>query len=184
MAHFRLIVPLALSALLLSSCGSYKGTWPRLGPTVSDADAATGPSDGLTVPSLSPQAGVSPETADKLDTITARLAKAAANYQDLEERLTLQMRSVSAAVSKVGDRTGSGWSLAQLELSRMNQIESDLRTVRSEAAGVAADLASFSAKGLEVSAPVAQTGTLINAIDIALADADTVRQKARNRLSS
>ncbi|MEM7569533.1 MAG: hypothetical protein AAF337_07045 [Pseudomonadota bacterium] len=127
---------------------------------------------------------LSPQARGTLDTINAELAQVAANYADLRQRVTLQIRSVSAALSKAGDRAGSGWSLAQLELSRLSQIETQLRAARSDAAGVAANLASFSAKGLDVSQTVARTGTLINNIDSALEDADTARQSARNRLSS
>ncbi|MEO0411687.1 MAG: hypothetical protein AAF221_07620 [Pseudomonadota bacterium] len=168
----------------LASCGNYTGSWPKLGPTTRDASAAVTTADTMAAPVVALDGVLGPEARGTLDAINTRLALVATSYTDLERRATMQMRSVSAAMSKVGDRASTGWSLAQLELSRLSQIETELRTVRSDAAGVAADLASFSAKGLDVSQSVAQTGTLINAIDTVLVEADDVRQMARNRLSS
>lgn len=184
MAHKMPMLVLFALAGLLASCGNYKGTWPKLGPTMGDTSSAAASADAMAAPVVALDGVLGPEARGTLEAINTRLSLVATNYADLEERLTLQMRSVSAAMSKVGDRASSGWSLAQLELSRLSQIETELRTVRTDAAGVAADLASFSAKGLDVSQSVARTGTLINAIDAAMLEADGVRQMARNRLSS
>ncbi|MGD1956237.1 MAG: hypothetical protein ACFBZ9_13585 [Sphingomonadales bacterium] len=177
------IIGALATALVLSGCSGYRGTWPELGPTLADAGMVRSDTELTAIsdmPSITPNA----ETAGTLQAVDSRLAQLTVDYAELEGRLTRQMRSVTAALGKVGERSGSGWSLAQLELSRLSQVEGEVRSVRGDVANIAADLASFSARGLKVDQPVARTGSLINQIDTLLATAAASRTDARERLAS
>jgi hypothetical protein len=170
---------------LISACGSYNGSWPRLGPTAQDA-ASVMESAEETATSAAAQSANTAQPGDTAatQTIRTRLAQVAASFADTQDRAQRQRRAVINALDKAGSITGSSWSLAQLELSRLNQIDAELISLREEAAGIAGDLAALSAKGLPVTALVGQTGTLINTISQEISSVEKTRDSARATLAT
>lgn len=170
---------------LISACGSYNGSWPRLGPTAQDAaavmEAAVEPAADTTAQTAN---AAQPGDTAATQAIRTRLARVAASFADTQDRAQSQRRAVVKALDKAGSITGSSWSLAQLELSRLNQIDAELISLREETAGIAGDLAALSAKGLPVSALVGQTGTLINTISQEISSVEKTRDSARATLAT
>lgn len=184
LAHLGARTIIATALATLSACGSYTGSWPRLGPTTQEARETM---EQRVEPSASAQAQAStldPADTQATRTIRTRLAQVTTAFAETKERASLQRKAVVSALDKAGSITGSSWSLAQLELSRLNQIDADLATLRVEAAGIAGDLAALSASGLPVGSLVSQTGTLINTISQEITSVEKTRDSARVTLAS
>lgn len=176
---------IAVVTMLLGACGSYNGSWPRLGPTAQDAESVM--ESGIQpAASAAPQNAATTQPGDTPATqaIRGRLAQVAASFADTQSRAQRQRRAVLSALDKAGSITGSNWSLAQLELSRLNQIDAELIALREETAGIAGDLAALSAQGQGVNALVSQTGTLINTISQEISSVEKTRDSARATLAS
>lgn len=166
---------------LLGACSNYTGEWPQLGPTAQEARPAM--DDGVEVAQVATQ-----ETSDidaaAMQDLTARLSQVTVNYADAQARAQTQRRAVYKAVDSAGGVTGTNWSRAQLELSRLNQIDAELKELREDASGIAGDLAAMSARGMPADEQVGMTGTLINKITKTLQDIAETRARARTSLTT
>lgn len=171
-------------AAALSACSSYNGTWPRLGPSAQDAQPTMEESTQTSSAPEAAQTTVPAAQTSETQSIRSRIAQAAVNFEDAKRRATLQRRAVSAALDKADSVTGSSWSLAQLELSRLNQIDSELVSLRADTSAIAGDVAALSARGITVTGLLSQTGTLINKINQALVENKETKSKARGTLAS
>jgi len=172
------------AGLLVSGCGSYNASWPKLGPR--DAAAAGTMEQDIQPAAAQTQNAASPigEAAVLTDNIRTRLGQATATFADTQRRAVKQRQSLQKALRSVASVNSSSWSTAQMELSRLNEIDVELIELRREASGIAGDVAALHATGLPVDDLVDQTGSLINIIKIEIEQVTQVRDSARATLAS
>lgn len=168
-----------LALCMLGACSNYSGSWPQLGPSAQDVQPSMDNDvAAAAVPARAPS--VVDETA--MQDLVTRLSQVTVSFADARERAKNQRSAVLKAVDRAGSETGSSWSRAQLELSRLNQIDAELAELRDDASGIAGDLAAMSARGMPVDEEVGMTGTLINKISKTLQEIAATRTRARSSL--
>ncbi|MEM6684104.1 MAG: hypothetical protein AAF607_17855, partial [Pseudomonadota bacterium] len=116
--------------------------------------------------------------------LVSRLSQTTLNFAETRRRAQRQRSMLKTALMDVGSMTGSNWSTAQLQLSRLNEIDVELGVLRDDAASIAGDLAALRARGLPVDALVDETGTLINIIRSEMDQVAQIRNSARATLAS
>ncbi len=176
----RWVVALVLAALV-AGCSSYNGEWPRLSPAdASDIAFQDNPSAGA--PAESPPAAVADDGAATapaapsnrpLATLRSDLAATAAAFAALMTRYDDQRERLQEAFKSVHPGRLDAWRDAQFELTRLNQIVTDMRAERRDLGRIAADLAGLAANQADVGDSLSQAGALINRMDAALTAADS-----------
>lgn len=167
-------------AALLAGCSNYRGEWPRLAPADAsdlafqeDPEAAV-QADGTAaapapVPAPARPGGVVPS----LDALVADIVETAAAFDKLMTRYDDQRGRLQEAFKTVRPGRIDAWRDAQFELSRLNQIVTEMREERRALGRVAADLAGLAAAQADVGTSLSEAGALIGRIDGAIIAADS-----------
>lgn len=167
----RLAVLLFLPAIV-TGCAGTGGAWPSLAPrpiekaTPGDvtspmviASAAPALSTSLT-PALTPHPS-SPDIAD----VAARLSTIERDRTELAARVTAQLAETRSAVVARGMKTeGDAWSKAQLEVTRLDRLGSQVSDLYGRLNAIAGTLAEVAANGGEVAGPLKATGQAIGRV--------------------
>ena len=177
----RRVAALALAALL-AGCSSYNGEWPRLSPAdASDGAFQDNPSFGADAsgaeslaPVPAPTAGAAPAPGSSraLAALQDDLAATANSFATLMTRYDDQRDRLQDAFKSVHPGRLDAWRDAQFELTRLNQIVTDMRAERRDLGRIAADLAGLAASQADVGDSLTQAGALINRMEAALTAAD------------
>jgi chromosome segregation ATPase len=191
MFQFRATHIAALLALAgLSACGSYRGEWPKLAPN-DESDTAfqregqieqAAQEISTERPTISDE-----ESAARLENLNARLTQARANFSGALASYDMQKEAVESARKKASSgRLGpssTDWATTQLELTRLEQVTTEIKGLRSIVARISADIASTSAQGADVSGALQRAGELVAQIDKTLNSADVYRREVNMSLS-
>jgi hypothetical protein len=191
----RLLFTAAL-ILPLAACGAYRGAWPQLAPRddaearfqregVADIEptAAFSPPPRETLPALDPdvaeerRAGI----VASLDQERLTLSSLDRRYEDQRKRVEEARRTLS--MNRFGPSSTS-WTTTQLELTRLNQVATDIEAVRNAVARLAAEVAVLAARQVDIAPLLSDVGTLIARIDTRLAAAEIYRREVALSLSN
>lgn len=160
-------------ALVATGCAGKDGTWPSLarrpieGPRPSTAVAAPAAAAPAT-----PVQPVAPPAA--IGDVSAQLATIDRDAENLGTRIGEQRTAVTdaARVSKGTKADSEQWAKAQLELTRLERLGSQIGDLRDKLDGIAGKLAAAAGGGADVIAPLKATGVAIGRVDALQADFD------------
>lgn len=176
--------------VLLASCGSYQGKWPKLAPQdESDVEfQRQGQMEQAEAEANIPMPEIADEeSALRLVNLNARLTQARATFNAAVSRYNNQKEEVEAARQKASNgRLGpssSDWTTTQLELTRLEQVTGEIRTLRSNIAQISADIAATSAQGADVTTSLQSAGRLVSQVDSLLSSAEVYRREVNLSLS-
>jgi hypothetical protein len=167
-----------LALATVTGCASGGTDWPSLSrPAERQAAAQT--------PAAAPPADSPAADSQEAAGIAARLAQDQRALDVAQQRWTTQRSAFEAtAAAARGAATGSeAWSIAQRDLTRLNQVGASYGEILDSVEIATADLAVLAANGQPVQAALAQAGSLIKALRAAR-DANAVyAADAAKRLS-
>jgi hypothetical protein len=157
---------LILLALIVTGCAGKDGTWPSLarrpieGPRPLAVAAA--PAAAATA-TPAPPAALPPAIGD----VSAQLATIDRDAGNLGTRIGEQRTAVAdAARTAKGLKADSEqWAKAQLELTRLERLGSQLGDLREKLDAIAGKLAAAAGGGADVTAPLKATGVVIGRVD-------------------
>jgi hypothetical protein len=189
--NFGLIAATAIATL--AGCASRGDGWPSL---MTPEEQRTGkPATTSTTPELAVAAPAAPTPASlpAVDTGStaliraqiSRLAEASRDARYIQERFGKQRDILSDAISKVGAKgpADSQWNVAQMELTKLNQIIAEWDDLEALANAVAGQLAVGAHQGAVVAAPLADAGALLAQITQSRREASTLRDVMRRKIS-
>lgn len=176
-----LLISIALAALV-AGCSNYRGEWPRLAPADAgdlafqeNPEATIAGAAGVGANAARPPLGSPPSAAPPraLNLLVADVAETAAAFDKLMARYDNQRGRLQEAFKTVLPGRIDAWRDAQFELSRLNQIVTEMREERRALGRTAADLASLAAAETDVGQSLRAAGALIGRIDGAILAADS-----------
>ena len=156
-----------LLLLGLTGCAATAdGQWPSLArrPGEVESGAPAGPA-----PPEPAVATASPGDPAPVAVAASRTVDAAREFAEVEARWQRQRGVTEAAVAagRGAAPSSAAWAKAQLELTRLERIGAEIADLRDRADAIAGDLAQAAARGSDVAAALAATGSLIVRIDAA-----------------
>lgn len=164
---------LILFALVATGCAGKDGTWPSLarrpieGPRPS-AVTAVPTAAPIATPAL--PAALPPAIGD----VPAQLATIDRDAGNLGTRMGEQRATVTDAVraAKGSKADSEQWAKAQLELTRLERLGSQLGDLHEKLDVIAGKLAAAAGSGADVTAPLKATGVVIGRVDALQAEFD------------
>lgn len=149
-----------VALMVLPACAQSKGEWPSLAPRAIET-TPTIPAAASPAPTV-----VSAPVAAVLQA-DVRLAAAGRDLATLDTRWQTQAKATTAAVAAARGTAPSSvpWSTAQLELTRLGQIGSQIADLRVRLDRIAGDLAVASQGGADTRAVLDATGAMINKVE-------------------
>jgi hypothetical protein len=161
-------LPLALLLLLPACAATAEGQWPSLARRPGEVDSGS-PS---VAPAAAPTASATTGDASAAAVAAGRIAGASKDFEQLTASWRQQRDQTEAAVAAARGTAASSqpWSRAQLELTRLERLGSEISELRERLNAVAGDLALAAAQGSEVAAALGQAGQLIARIEAARAE--------------
>ncbi len=177
-ALVRTIVAMRKSVLLLlllvAGCAGKDGTWPSLARRPIE-----GPRPGAVAAVAAPpvQAPVVPAA---IGDVPAQLATIDRDAANLDTRITEQRAATAASAAAArGTRPDSeARAKAQLDLTRLERLGSQLGDLRGRLDGIAGKLAATAEGGTDVVAPLKSTGASIIRLDAQIAEFDAAYSAA------
>jgi hypothetical protein len=178
--NLRSAVLFALLVPLLAGCGGQRREWPSLmtpaekaraggaevpaQPAASPPQAAAEPAPAPVVAAAEPV--MDPALAAELRAAVARLREGERELEAISKRWKAQKTRADAAAAAVAGRgpADEGWSKAQLELTRLNQIAAELDDLQSLVERGSGTLAIIASGGGIVQEPLIDTGTLLRQV--------------------
>jgi hypothetical protein len=160
----------ALPLLLLATAGcaaTADGSWPSLARRPGEIEAgsrgAAEPAPA-TAPTAAPAGDPAP-----VAVAAGRTAEAAREFDAVLVRWQTQRTATEAAVAAARGAAPSSaaWAKAQLELTRLERLGSEIGDLRDRTDAIAGDLAQAAAGGSDVAAALAAAGALITRIEAA-----------------
>jgi hypothetical protein len=154
--------------LLLAACGTRGGAWPSLmTPEEKAGGRAASVGNGVApTPAIVAVSGDG-EAASAVRAAQSRLSEEARSLESLKGRWGTQKSDLEKTLTGLSGTgpTDEGWSKAQRDLTRLNQIAAELEDMMSTVQRLAGTLAQAAARGAEVQAPLREAGGLLSRIE-------------------
>lgn len=170
---------LALLLFLPACAATAEGEWPSLARRPGETQSAA------TVMAAAAPTTVPAADAGAVTVAASRVATIARDFDNLMTNWRRQRGDTEAAVTAARGAAASSapWARAQLELTRLERLGSEMADLRTQADTVAGDLAVAGSSGAEVKPALDRAGQLIARIEAARAEHGRVFEAAQKAVA-